>query len=541
MKSKQTSALILVPSKELATQVASAIKTFATFCANDIRAQNITRNEDTSITRTRITEQPDVLIATPSRANEWLDNDVLKLDDIKHVVVDEADYILSYGHSLDLENIASNLPYGVHIALFSATLNADINKLSSFLSQKQSNDAAETLLLDLSASEAAEESKLSHYVVRTAEEDKFLLLYAILKLKLITGKIIVFVADIDRCYRVKLFLEQFGIRSCVLNGELPLNSRVHVVEEFNRGVYDVIIAADEGEMVGQDTAADRRRKVDQEDDVTAEEDGEGVPEDSVADAQLPETGESTGTALPKGRKGRKASEYTVSRGIDFHHVSCVLNFDLPTSAKSYVHRVGRTARAGQTGMALSFCVPKELYRKHKPTSIPQCANDESTLKDIEKEVTPAAGKDSDVEEWQFDMKKLEGFRYRFTDALKSVTRIAVREARTRELRNELLASEKLKRHFEENPNDLQHLRHDNDLSHPVRQRAHLRHVPQYLLPEGGKAAVAKDIGYVGLRKDGLGKIRDRREKRFVKGKGRKSVGKGMDPIKSLNARGRGKK
>ena len=60
---------------------------------------------------------------------------------------------------------------------------------------------------------------------RTTEADKFLLTYVILKLKLIQGKCIIFVNDVGRCYRVKLFLEQFSIKSCVLNSELPLNSR----------------------------------------------------------------------------------------------------------------------------------------------------------------------------------------------------------------------------------------------------------------------------------------------------------------------------
>lgn len=56
-----------------------------------------------------------------------------------------------------------------------------------------------------------------------AEDEKFLLIYVIFKLKLIKGKTIIFVADIDRCYRLKLYLEQFGIKSCILNSELPVN------------------------------------------------------------------------------------------------------------------------------------------------------------------------------------------------------------------------------------------------------------------------------------------------------------------------------
>lgn len=68
---------------------------------------------------------------------------------------------------------------------------------------------------------------------RCSEVDKFLLTYVILKLKLIKGKCIIFVNDVDRSYRLKLFLEQFSIKSCVLNSELPLNSRC--VPHFSLG------------------------------------------------------------------------------------------------------------------------------------------------------------------------------------------------------------------------------------------------------------------------------------------------------------------
>lgn len=103
------------------------------------------------------------------------------------------------------------------------------------------------VILKLEEDEEEDESNLMQYSVRCNETDKFLLAYVILKLKLITGKVLIFVNSTDRCYRLKLFLEQFGIKSCVLNRELPLNSRVHAVQEFNKGVYDVIVATDEHE------------------------------------------------------------------------------------------------------------------------------------------------------------------------------------------------------------------------------------------------------------------------------------------------------
>ena len=337
----------------------------------------------------------------------------------------------------------------------------------------------------------------------------------IFKLKLIKGKCIVFIGDIDRCYRLKLFLEQFGIRSCVLNSELPVNSRLHIVEEFNKNVYDIVIATDENEVMG-------------------EEEEEAPPPPSKS-SEPAEDGSSNagGEAVPKKKKRKKPrldKEYGVSRGIDFQNVACVLNFDLPTSSKSYTHRIGRTARAGNSGMAMSFVVPSALHGKHKPTSIPSTANDEKVLIKITKH---QAKKGKSVKPYVFDMEQVKSFRYRMEDALRSVTRTAIREARTRELRQELLASEKLKRHFEENPEDLKHLRHDGELR-AARVMPHLKHVPEYLLPKSGKGALTTGptLEGVGLRKSGENRIRRARErnKRVRKNPGG-GKGKGRDPLK----------
>ena len=132
--------------------------------------------------------------------------------------------------------------------------------------------------------------------LRCAEDEKFLLSYIIFKLNLIKGKCIIFVAEIDRCYRLKLFFEQFGIRSCILNSELPVNSRIHVVDEFNKGVYDIIIASDEKEILGTE---------------------DKVEED--AEAAVNEVdGEKSATSVEHPKKKHKSSksdhEYGISRG-----------------------------------------------------------------------------------------------------------------------------------------------------------------------------------------------------------------------------------
>jgi len=505
--------LILVPTKELASQVTKTIVSFSSFCAQQIRTENLTRKEDDKVQRARLVDIPDIIVATPSRANTLVNASVLKLDELLHLVIDEADLVLSYGHDEDLQSLSKAIPQGVQTILMSATLRTEVEDLKKLFCQ-------DPAILELDQKEE-ENTKLNQYVVKCAEEEKFLLIYAIFVLKLVKGKCIIFVADTDRCYRLKLFLEQFAIKSCVLNSELPVNSRIHVVEEYNRGVYDIIIASDENEIVGSEEGSGKRRmkakEVDDEDeDVVAED------EDKKEDGA---TGTKTEPAKKKRKRSRQDAEYGVSRGIDFKNVACVVNFDLPTTSKSYTHRIGRTARAGKTGMALSFVIPQNLYRKHKPTTVPTTANDEEVLDKITKH---QAKKGHEVQPYDFDMKRLDGFRYRMTDALRSVTKIAVREARAKELRQELLKSEKLKRHFEENPEDLRHLRHDQE-SHAVRVQPHLKHVPEYLIP-GGKAAAAP--GMVGFGKLSENRIRRARMQNRLKGKGKgRKTNARKDPLK----------
>ena len=341
----------------------------------------------------------------------------------------------------------------------------------------------------------------------------------IVKFKLIKGKCIIFVGDIDRCYRLKLYLEQFGVRSCVLNSELPVNSRIHVVEEFNKSVYDIIIAADVHEVLGPE---DSRKKISTNEDGGIEEVGgdDRKKQNSVKVSEPPKKKQM--------RKVKKDREYGISRGIDFKNVACVLNFDLPTSSGSYTHRIGRTGRAGKTGMALSFVVPRNVYRKHKPTSFPTAEHDEDVLADILKHQSQ---KGQEVKDYHFDMKQVNAFRYRTNDALRAVTGVAIREARTRELRQELIKSDKLKRHFEENPRDLHHLRHDGEL-HAARVQEHLKHVPDYLMPNGGKQAITgRDIGFVALQK--TDEKKSRKGNRY-RGRGRKPGSRRANPLKTFS-------
>ncbi|KHO01223.1 ATP-dependent RNA helicase dbp9 [Metarhizium album ARSEF 1941] len=507
-----TSALILVPTRELADQVHKAIEQFASFCAKDVRAVKLTDKLSDAVQRSLLSTSPDIVISTPARAwyNVKSNQSPLSLDKLSHLVLDEADLLLSFGYDEDLENLSWSIPKGIQTIMMSATLTAEINSLKKIFYR----DNAPTLL-DLEEPDAEGEG-IAQLVTKCAEDEKFLLAYIIFKLQLVKGKCIIFVADIDRCYRLKLFFEQFGIRSCILNSELPINSRIHVVEEFNRNVYDIIIASDEKEVLGNEERADEE---------DANEGGE--EEDSVERQER--------RPQKKRKASRRDKEYGVSRGIDFKNVAAVINFDLPTSASSYTHRIGRTARAGKAGMALSFVIPKEQFRKHMPTSILSAENDEKVLARITRQ---QAKKGKEIKPYNFNQKQVEAFRYRMNDALRAVTKVAVREARTRELRQELMKSEKLKRYFEENPSEINHLRHDGELR-TARQQAHLKHVPEYLLPKDGKRGLTEDdIGFVPLRKPG--KLRGH-GKGKGKGKGTKRGGfrvgaRKSDPLKTFKAR-----
>lgn len=119
-------------------------------------------------------------------------------------------------------------------------------------------------------------------------------------------------------FRLKLFLEQFDIKSCILNSELPSQIRCRVVQQFNMGTYDIIIASDE---MALDTKEEKPLK---------EEDSKGS------------------------RKRKADKESGVSRGIDFQCLSNVINFDFPLDVNSYIHRAGRTARGNDKGSVLSF-------------------------------------------------------------------------------------------------------------------------------------------------------------------------------------------
>ena len=373
-----------------------------------------------------------ILISTPSKILAHINNKTVDLQKkLKFLVIDEADIMFSYGYEQDLKLLVTHLPKIYQALLVSATMSKDVDNLKCLVLHNPT-------VLHLEESDIPDDEKLKQYVIRCEGSDKYLLAYALFKLNLVRGKTLIFVNSVDKCYRLKLFYEQFYIRTCILNSELPQSVRVHIVDEFNRGVYDIVIATDES--INLDTNVSVTRK------------------------------------MKKKKKGKKdEKEYNVSRGIDFQNVDTVLNFDFPVSAENYIHRIGRTARGYNIGTSLSFVASEE---------------DNKNVQKVEAKLISEGGSNCVLSPYNFKVEEIEGLRYRVSDAFNKVTKIKVKEARLKEIKGEIYNSTKLKTYFEENPKELRILKHDKVLA-PTEQQPHMKNVPEYLVPDALKHIMLK--------------------------------------------------
>lgn len=198
-----TAGLVLVPTRELADQVFKAIEQFSAFCAKDIHAARLTENVSDAVQRSLLLANvPDIVVATPARAWHAISSSsALDLSKLQYLVLDEADLVLSYGYDEDMENIARVLPKsGVQTVMMSATLSKELDTLKGIFRCRNPT------VLDLEEDFGAEDEKLTQFYVKCGEDDKWLIAYLIFKLQLVKGPCLIFVADIDRSYRLKVGL-----------------------------------------------------------------------------------------------------------------------------------------------------------------------------------------------------------------------------------------------------------------------------------------------------------------------------------------------
>jgi len=508
--------VILMPTRELCNQVAKVLDDLTYYCADQIKVVVLTsspgninkhskkgkrRNggeHDALQQEVLLRDRPDIVVATPAGLVTHVRSGRLDLKrSVEMLVVDEADLILSFGYADDVTEIMKSLPKTCQGFLMSATISPELDQLKQVILHSPAVLKLEGEDEDLTANRN-KEGELLQFYLDLPSKDRFLVLYVFLKLGLLKGKGLFFVNTIDGGYRLKLFLEQFHIRSAVLNAELPLKSRLNIIEHFNVGNFDYLIATDE--QLGGSGGREKKTK--------------------------------------HSKKRGRDDEYGVSRGLDFRHVSFVVNVDLPSSADAYTHRIGRTARGGAKGVALTLLdgTKREeremlaLIQEDQPMKNPGISGD-GELKEAEEDGVDGSTDSRmhhQVQQKQpcpleFDLKEIEGFRYRVEDVSRAVTRVAIRETRAAEVKAEILNSERLTSHFDENPADRQLLQHDRQTTHISKVQDHLKHVPKYMLPRGMQ--VNENMG----RKKRKKKTRSQRMT-----KARSERNKANDPLQSFD-------
>jgi ATP-dependent RNA helicase DDX56/DBP9 len=153
-----TAALVLVPTRELADQVSKVFEAFSSFCAKHVHIVKLSDKLSDSVQRSLLSASPEVIVATPARAWQAIKSSALSLDSLTHLILDEADLVMSYGYEDDLKSVASSLPKSVQTVLMSATLTAEVDNLSGLLCRNPK-------VLDLEEPDAEGEG-VSQYVVK---------------------------------------------------------------------------------------------------------------------------------------------------------------------------------------------------------------------------------------------------------------------------------------------------------------------------------------------------------------------------------------
>jgi ATP-dependent RNA helicase DDX56/DBP9 len=523
---------VLVPTRELAAQVSTQLRKLLKFIdgihvatlSSLVQGSNekVAKRKGLGVSSkqhaagqpmtTAFARTAEVVVGTPAAVIEFRrEHGIEAFKEVSFIVIDEADLVLSYGHGADAQAALAAVPSNAQAILVSATLEADgMSELRKVFFRRPITVKV-TGILERSTITMADGPGASHYFARlNSTVDRFLVTYAMLRLNVISGKVLIFTNNINSAFRLKLFLDKFKVKSAVLNCELPSNSRIHCVEQFNAGIFDILIATDE-------VRRDDSRETDAEGrpsrlkQASGEPiDGGGDTEDAGSDGRDDE--DVHGKAEPKrkknasgrGKKSRSDAEFGVARGVDFRGVAAVINFEVPQSDVAYIHRAGRTARAGASGTVLTLVVGY---------------NEQASL------VNMGLACQAHISPLSFRMDQVESFRYRVEDCLRSVTDGAVHDARLADVRREMVNSDRLKDYFEDNPMDFEALKHDGSLAKHVPE--HLARVPAYLLPPALRGTIPNET-LVG------GRPRPKRRNFNVAKRG--GVGKnGGDPLKTFSA------
>ncbi|WP_286271862.1 DEAD/DEAH box helicase [Thalassotalea hakodatensis] len=278
--------LVLAPTRELAIQVAEAIETFAKNIKG-LKVATLYGGQSYGPQFQQLERGAQVVVGTPGRLMDHLRRKSLKLADLKVCVLDEADEMLNMGFLEDIEWILEHLPEKTQMALFSATMPAQIRKVANrFLT-----DPVHVKI----AAEKKAKANIEQLAWKVSGINKMTALERIAE-TIEYDAMIIFVRTRSDTVEVAEKLERAGYPALALNGDMNQAQRERAVDQIKSSKASILIATD-----------------------------------------------------------------VVARGLDIPRISTVINYDLPGDTESYVHRIGRTGRAGRTGTAISFVRPREMY------------------------------------------------------------------------------------------------------------------------------------------------------------------------------------
>jgi len=276
-------ALILTPTRELADQVAENVKAYSRH--TPLRSTVVFGGVDMGPQTIALRGGVEIVIATPGRLLDHVQQKTVNLAQTQILVMDEADRMLDMGFLPDLQRIINLLPKQRQNLMFSATFSPEIKKLAgSFLK--------DPVTIEVARSNATNDNvtQIIYKVEEDAKQDAVSHIIRERSLK----QVIVFSNTKIGASRLARHLVSVGIKAAAIHGDKSQGERMQALEQFKTGEVEVLVATD-----------------------------------------------------------------VAARGLDIAELPCVINCDLPYNAEDYVHRIGRTGRAGAKGDAISFCAEKD--------------------------------------------------------------------------------------------------------------------------------------------------------------------------------------
>ena len=273
-------ALIMTPTRELAFQIFEQLQILTKHttlnCGVITGGINYGSHKDT------LEKNNDILVATPGRLIEYMNEESFQADEVEVLILDEADRMLDMGFVAEMDRIISDAKRRRQTMLFSATLEGvAIERFAKRALKEPVTVEAE--------SPRREKAKIQQWIhLADDAEHKLALLTHLLQQPEMT-KVIVFIKTRERLASLAGQLESVGLKTCWLQGEMPQDKRLLAVSRFSKGLVRILLATD-----------------------------------------------------------------VAARGLDIDDISHVINFDMPRTADVYVHRIGRTGRAGKKGIAISL-------------------------------------------------------------------------------------------------------------------------------------------------------------------------------------------